>query len=347
MMRCSPMVKGGVAILLTICAALLWWKEYPDSHSPQTVDELMDREHIAGGVLAVRGADGHVHARAIGRRVAYPSGPLDVGTRFPIASLSKPVTAAAVRSLIRRRQLMLDEPVFGLLADMPHADDPRYTLITIRHLLQHTSGLSQVSGDPMFDRNGRLAGCDHALEETLKRPLDDVPGTRIRYSNAGYCLLGRVIEHVAEMKYEDAVHQILGQAAGGLTMGPPGRGVGWDGGGEVRDEQWRRADAAGGWFADASGLVSLMTDDARDPAITVPPTNATFGDWYYGLGWRVWPHGTNYRLTHFGSLPGMFAVALSGRDGCGAVLLLNGRPSEDEAFAALVYPLLEGEMKQY
>src|SRR5690606_3604362 len=141
----------------------------------------------------------------------------------------------------------------------------------------------------------------------------------------GYCLLGRLIEHSAGKDYVDAVRELLELPMdSGLTLGPPPSGVLREGH-SLTDNTWVRTSSAGGWFSDAETLASLFSRDARDSSIATM-TTAPHNDSYYGLGWRVWPQGETYRLTHFGSLPGMFSVAVAYPDGCTAVMLLNDRP---------------------
>jgi CubicO group peptidase (beta-lactamase class C family) len=97
-------------------------------------------------------------------------------TRFRLASVTKSVTAAAILHLLDAGKLSLDDRVAKYLPDMPHADQ-----ITIRHLLTHTSGLQTAEKDP----------------------LEFTPGEHLNYSNTGYQVLGRIIEKVAGLSYED------------------------------------------------------------------------------------------------------------------------------------------------
>lgn len=330
--------------LLSVCSILVWSAQYRETIYSPSIEMLLKKEKIPGGVLAIRHADETISIRTIGRSSKKHALPLTVSTCFPIASLSKPITAATVRRLIALGHLELDTPAFNILSETTHTDDARYAHITIRHLLQHTSGLNQTPYDPMFD-NGIPLGCHRTLEVTLRHKLESNPGERMRYSNAGYCVLEKVIEHVAGNTYADVVHATLELPPDTkLTLGPQCQGPSREGY-ELPDETWRRVGAAGGWFSDAKALLLELSNDATDPTI---PSSATapYNEWYYGLGWRVWPTSDSYRLTHYGALPGMFSVAVAHPDGRTAVLLLNGRPRNDESYANLLYPLLEKELSQ-
>ncbi len=151
--------------------------------------------------------------------------------RFRVASVSKPVTSAAVMSLVEEGLLDLDEPAFALLDDLqgadPTAEAPRLTQITIRDLLQHSGGWDRdASFDPMFFSTQIAAamGVEAPAEaEAVVRymrnvPLDFDPGTAYAYSNFGYCVLGRIIERVTGLSYGDAVRQRILDPAGIESM---------------------------------------------------------------------------------------------------------------------------------
>ena len=129
-------------------------------------------------------------------------------TLFRIASISKPITSAAILRLVDQGRLSLDDPVMKRL---PHwvpsgsaaaTCDSRWNQITVRQVLQHRGG---------WDRE-RCRGSDVPLARIATnwrspcrrpdgyrafhagQPLDFDPGQRYAYSNFGYCVLGRVIE---------------------------------------------------------------------------------------------------------------------------------------------------------
>jgi len=119
-------------------------------------------------------------------------------TRYHIASITKPFTATAILILQDRGKLNIDDPLVKYLPDAPAA----WQGITIRHLLAHTSGLGDI--------NPRLAGhfgqafTPAALWAILRTmPLEFRPGETYQYSNAGFSVLGLVIEKVSGQSYGD------------------------------------------------------------------------------------------------------------------------------------------------
>lgn len=339
-MTARSAIRACALILLVAAAASLWHQRYRESLPAHDIQSLMAKESIPGAVLAVRDASGGTRVVAYGRSAA-PGGTLNAGTRFPIASLSKPITASAVRRLIARGALAPDDAASAWLPMLGQGADPRMARITVRQLLQHTSGLGDAS-DPLFDGE-QVQGCDRAIDTVLQRRLDSPPGSVMRYSNIGYCMLGKLIERVTGQDYATATADLLDlPATTSLTLGPPS-GLSHQGHG-LAPGDWQLLGAAGGWFGDAGALAAIFATDAQDPSIPAMPVDGHQSTSYYGLGWRVWPTAAGYRLTHFGILPGMFSLAVSFPDGCSAVIVMNGRPRSQETFAASLAAFLEREL---
>jgi CubicO group peptidase (beta-lactamase class C family) len=182
------------------------------------IDFLKKHPQVPGAALAVAREGEIVYNRGFGS--ADGKMPVRPRSRFRVASISKPITAAAILQLIERGKLKLDDKVFDILDlerfKVAASFDPRWQTITIRQLLQHTAGFDRdKSFDPMFV-NSRICG-EFRIESPalpkdimrymLRRPLDFNPGDRYAYSNFGYCLLGRVIETISGTAYEDYVRR--------------------------------------------------------------------------------------------------------------------------------------------
>ncbi len=113
------------------------------------------------------------------------SKPVATDSLFGMASCSKPVTAAAVMTLVEDGEIGLEQPLVGIL---PEFQGPETEQITIRHLLSHTSGLpARAAGDS-------LTAGEHSLVF--------IPGTQMAYSNVGYDLLGILVERVSGLSYD-------------------------------------------------------------------------------------------------------------------------------------------------
>lgn len=153
---------------------------------------LLRTNNFSGVVLVARGERILLHKgygqASIEHRV--PNGP---ATRFQIASVSKPFTAAAIMLLAEQGRLDLRAPLNAVLPGYPNGDR-----LTIHHLLTHTSGIPNINDFPEYDDLQRRP---HSPEELVahfrERPLEFEPGARYAYSNSNYNLLALIVERVS------------------------------------------------------------------------------------------------------------------------------------------------------
>lgn len=119
------------------------------------------------------------------------------GTIFEAGSVSKQFTAAAVLLLAREGKLSLDDPVRKYVPELPEYGAP----LTIRHMLNHTSGLrdwGSVAAIAGWPRTTRVHAHDHVLDiASRQRSLNFPPGTRYSYSNTGYNLAAIIVSRVS------------------------------------------------------------------------------------------------------------------------------------------------------
>lgn len=210
---------GRWLILLGLAATLALGAERPVQALDQRVQGLMTRWRLPGASIAVVREGKLVHARGYGLANVADRVEAKAQTQFRIASVSKPLTAVAILRLLERGAIELDRPVFGYLEEWkPFLGDPRMEAITIRHLLQHRGGWdSDKNGDPCFPEYSDLLALgasfppsrEELLAYVLQQPLEFAPGSREAYSNFGYVLLGRVIERVTGLPYEEAVRELV------------------------------------------------------------------------------------------------------------------------------------------
>jgi N-acyl-D-amino-acid deacylase len=196
----------------------------------QTISDLMRKYEVPGGAVAVLRDGKLIYARGFGYADVENKTPVQPDALFRIASVSKPITSAAIMKLVEDGKLTLDDRAAPFIAHLTPAQgataDPRWEQITIRQLLNHTGGWDRdrPNGgfDPMF-RSGIAAAAVNApapaSAETVIRymkgmPLDFNPGERFAYSNFGYAILGRVIERLSGMPYEDYVRARVLQPVG-------------------------------------------------------------------------------------------------------------------------------------
>jgi len=275
---------------------------------------------------------------------AKSSRPVNVDTNFRIASISKILTAETVMKLVEQDLLQLDEPIVGRIADtfgLTVADE-RARNITIRQLLSHTSGISnflKIFFDAgSYDQMGML-------KEALSVQLASEPGSTFKYGNVSYVLLGKAIELVTGLSYQDATKKLVLTPLGldsfrlvGTYEFGPNDALHAVSGSRTYMEQ---LGPAGAWVATATDVAKLLDSlDPQSPSVHVissesmalmklPATPVPVGPiWDYGFGLRLFVSG---EWGHSGSIENVHAMAIHRPDGLSVSVLVNGtKPKETD-----------------
>lgn len=157
---------------------------------------------VAGVAIAVNRRGSRVFSRAYGSVAPADGEPLLLSDPLRIGSLTKQFTAAAVLRLIEEGRMGLDAPLQEYLPDF----DTQGHTVTIRNLLNHTSGIRSYSA--IFAGRGRRPVDRTTLLDTIQaHPFDFEPGTRYRYNNSGYYLLGVILEEMTGDSYARHMEQ--------------------------------------------------------------------------------------------------------------------------------------------
>jgi CubicO group peptidase (beta-lactamase class C family) len=164
---------------------------------------------LPGLALGIVHGDRVVHLRGFGH--ADPSGrPVTPQTPFILASTTKSLTALAVMQLVEAGKIDLDAPVQRYLPWFRLANPAASARITVRHLLNQTSGLADLS-DSLVKGDDSDAALERAVRALSSVQPRHPAGQAFGYSNMNYATLGLVIQTVAGQSYEDYVRQhVLG-----------------------------------------------------------------------------------------------------------------------------------------
>lgn len=173
------------------------------------VTEWLREEDLPGASLVLVDEDGECYAEGFGARDLETNAPATPDTLYGVGSISKPVTALAVARLADAGDLSLEDPVADYV---DHFAGTPGEPVTIAGLLSHTSGMP-ASDAGVLDQalEGRPAGI--ADDDDYERHLRDAGEWRVTgedrfmYCNAGYDVLGRVIESVDGRRYADYVRE--------------------------------------------------------------------------------------------------------------------------------------------
>jgi D-alanyl-D-alanine carboxypeptidase len=134
-----------------------------------------------------------------------------------IASITKQFTAAAILRLAERGALTLDDPIETYVPEF----NPRGAKITLRHLLNHTSGLPRdwYPPTPPFPSIAALVTREQAIKSLNAQPFAFVTGKKWGYSNVGYLLLGYAIESITGRSFADFFQSELALPLGLIDTG--------------------------------------------------------------------------------------------------------------------------------
>jgi D-alanyl-D-alanine carboxypeptidase len=175
----------------------------------QAISERIERAHFSG-VAQISVAGRTEYNAAFGTAERVFNTPVDLETRFPIASVTKIFTSALILQLADAGMLRLDAPFGAYLPDYPGDGGDR---VSVRMLLNHTSGIAQfdtigsyqeafASGMPNYQRPRDSAAL---LNLCCNGALAAEPGARFDYNNADYFILGQIVERLTGQSFEEAL----------------------------------------------------------------------------------------------------------------------------------------------
>jgi D-alanyl-D-alanine carboxypeptidase len=360
----------GVFIVINSCTQPLKANEHiPVGFLPsniKTVDSLvevfMNEYDVPGLSFTIARNDSIKIERCYGYADKGKQELMTPSNRFRIASISKPFTATAIMQLVEQGKLHLQDRVFGegailgtIYGTAPYGK--WIEEITVGHLLEHLGGGWTDAGyeknndlynerDPVFlhPEMNQAALIGWALDN---QPLKYEPGTHFQYSNFGFLLLGRVIEKVSGMRYEEYVRKnvllpcgITDMQIGGSTLAEqlPNEVHYYDTHGDPYVLfNGRRADANGGWVATPTDLVKFMMrvdkfpqkGDILQPATLDTMYSAPVVSPNYAKGWWVNKSG-NY--LHGGAFPGQQSLLARSHDGFCWSIIVNTWARKDDRF---------------
>ncbi len=217
-------VRGGIqrkiafpwrSMLLALASLALATRVLP-GEPPHRIDamarDLMRTQRIPGMQLCVLRHGKLVASGAYGIADLENDVPVTKETEFPIASITKQITAAAVLRLSESGKLGLEDDISRFVPDFP----VKNAGVTIRRLLNHTAGIRNLQdlGDRYWKQSAIPAKPQDLIDLFRSEPLDFPPGTDYHYSNSGYVLLGAVIENASGESYGDYIRKQLFEPLG-------------------------------------------------------------------------------------------------------------------------------------
>ena len=336
--------------------------------------QFADRHGIGAAALGLVKDGEVVAAGGVGFMDAERRVPIRQDVMMRLASVSKPITAAAIRTLANDGKLALDDRAFELgqsdgglleLDPFPQLGDSRLAEVTVLQLLQHRGGWDRGTAGDLTYREIEIAramsissppGRENTVRYILGQPLQFAPGSQRVYSNIGYLVLGLIVEEVSGQDYMTYVRENiftpLGVAAEDVIQGRTFP--------EVRSdrEPWYDAEGLARNVYDPSGPRVRWPDGgwdheariAQGGLVASTPAILAFLDVYQVAGddigrRRSGSEGDRWAWYHTGGLPGTNTLALQRGNGVSYVFLFNRRASRgDPSYVELFRETIEEQL---
>ncbi|MEV3854736.1 serine hydrolase domain-containing protein [Streptomyces sp. NPDC050095] len=328
----------------------------------QGLETLVHSDGAPGALASVRDRAGHVrtYTAGVGDRDTHAKVPRDGQVR--IGSVTKTFTAVVVLQLVGEGRISLDATVDHYLPGLVHGKGIDGGDITVRQLLQHTSGLPEYEEDVTDDiLKRRYVSPRDALDIALKHPAVSIPGAEFHYSSTNYLLAGLIVEKVTGRPFADVVdRRVIRKIGLRHTYFPaPGetsirerhpQGYRQDRSGALRDVT--EIDPSASWAAGAmvstdsdlntffSALLGgrLLDRPELDAMRTTVPMSEDDPDHKAGLGMITMPlpckdaqGHQRVAWTHSGSIPGYGTWSAATDDGRAASVTMTRDITTNEA----------------
>lgn len=316
---------------------------------------MAGQQQFRGAVEVRRGADVLLR-KGYGPADVEAGTPITADTRFEIGSITKQFTAVAVLRLQDQGKLKVTEPVCSYVPGCP----AEWTSITVEQLLTHTSGLfnyteaNEAEAAPYL---GRVVAPAELIGYVASKPLDFEPGTRWKYCNSGYVLLGLLVERLSGMDYGTFLRRQLFDALGMRDTrydgGVPPRAKGYTDWTTPGEDDPSLYYAAGGLVSTTGDLAKwnafLLSDkpalltagslaEMLKPHAQIPGTSIG-----YGYGIEVHDSGPALTYFHSGLVTGFRgANSIRPSSGLSVTVLTNLATVDPTAIAAHLAELADG-----
>jgi CubicO group peptidase (beta-lactamase class C family) len=369
-------VDVGYAAVAKVDTGSLWPKETPKTDAQvravfKSNLDYLSRNDAFSGVVLVQKNGKDFFSYATGMADKNHGVPIRPNTKFHVASAGKMFTAIAIAKLVEQGQIGYHDTLERVWPEYPNKDVA--ARVTIHQLLNHTSGLGEALKPETRAANGNSFETITDYVKVFKDdPLAFEPGTRWQYSNAGYFVLGGIIERVSGVSYPQFIKANVFEPAGMRDSGfddyfsrVPNYAVGYGRdpedllGTQDRRSNWTlirsKGGPAGGGYSTAADMArfmeALFAGKLIDAKRVGAATAGNFDMWpgtKYGYGF--WDSEKSDRAVrgHAGGGPGYginvdvnhMAAAKVGGDRYSVVVLSNYDPPVAQDFAQDVVKFL-------
>jgi D-alanyl-D-alanine carboxypeptidase len=306
---------------LTVAAAVLLSAQVARADAiDDYVRARQTKDHVPGIAIAVLKDGKVVRKKGYGLADVEHSSLVTTSTPYQLASVTKQFTATGIMMLIEEDKIKLEGKITDYLPNLPNT----WRDITVRQLLNHTSGIKSYTNVDSFRKTFRKDFSHTEIIDLVKgEPLEFAPGAGWNYNNTGFYLLGMLIEKVIGKTYgaflSERIFTPLGMTrtrVNDLSVVLPGR---------VRGYSWNNNSLVNGEYISptqpfaAGALVSTIDDMIRWEGALASGKLLKKSSWEqmwaktrlsdgklqgYGFGWEVGEINGHRKIAHGGGIPG-------------------------------------------
>lgn len=279
------------------------------------------------GITILVAKDGKaIYQKALGKSNLELNIPIELNSVFQIGSITKQFTAVSILMLAEQGKLNIEDKIGKYIPEYVEVGKD----IRIHHLLNHTSGIKNKT--PLSEKNN-VSRMDRSPKELITyfkdEPLEFIPGEKFKYSNAGYILLGQIIEKVSKHSYgefiQENIFDKIGMTSsyyGNMKHIIPNRTTGYI----IEQNEFINADYMNLSLAYSAGAILSTTEDLlkwqnallsntllKESSIkqAMTPTILNSGKRIpYGYGFRFSRLSNSPVIAHTGSTKGFTSIAL-------------------------------------
>ncbi len=342
-------------IFLVVLCTSVFGQGVPERSIDDLVLREMRSQSVPGLSIAVVRAGQLILAKGYGNANVELNAQASADTIYQTASVGKQFTAAAILLLVQDGKLSLNDKVAKYISGVPQ----KWGDMTIRHLLNHTSGLPEDFSDADYRRD---LTDPQILAKLLSRSLTTSPGEKFKYSNLGYKLLGFIIGKISGRFYGDFLRERIFRPAGMTTASVisesdivPNRASGYRlVNGELKNQEW----VSQSMNTTADGSIYLTVRDMAkwdaalygDKLLSAASRNAMWSPAIlndgstnpYGFGWEIGNASGHRLVQHTGEWQGFSTFIVRYLDDKLTVIVLTNLADADaEAIAHKVAGAIE------
>ncbi|SDG21573.1 serine hydrolase domain-containing protein [Chitinophaga filiformis] len=304
----------------------------------------MKQQGIVGLSIGIIKSGKVIKAKGYGRANIELDVPASEKTVYKIGSISKQFVAVGIMELVQEGKLKVSDPITKFIKNVP----AKWNAVTIRHLLNHTSGLP--IDPPGFD--GMRAQADSVYIKTAFTDSLDFPtGSKFEYSNFGYFILADIIRIASGQSFPDFMKKCIFDECGmgstrttSLEAIVPNRAAGY-----IKDANDSILNApnyialrpSGAFLSNINDLLKWEMEMQNGKLLTQKNWNLMWGDtiktpltmdnevMYYGYGWMTNKLNGKQFVHHAGSLPGFKSVYFRYIEDKTAIIMLTNADNAD------------------